>query len=96
MMSQLHGHGGRQGGRVCGQPRRGGFDGSGSEEELLPHRRDHRDLEIAAQGRRIRELERLLAAARVDGHRDFNRDGNRISSSDDGDDGGSDTDLANN
>nr|GEU76907.1 hypothetical protein [Tanacetum cinerariifolium] len=82
--------------QLCLLPRRGGFDGGGSEEELQPHRRDHRDLKIAVQGRRIRELERLLAAVRVDAHRDFNRDGNRISSSDDRDDEGSDTDLANN
>ncbi|GJY46337.1 hypothetical protein Tco_0435400 [Tanacetum coccineum] len=88
---QPRGCGGRRGGRVRGQPRRGGVDGGGGEEEPQPHRRDQRDLEIAAQGRRIRELERLLAAARVDVHRDFNRDGDRVSSSDNGDDGGFDS-----
>ncbi|GJX64116.1 hypothetical protein Tco_0298459, partial [Tanacetum coccineum] len=35
--------------------------------------RDQRDLEIAAQGRRIRELERLLEHARFDDFRDVNR-----------------------
>ncbi|GKE00048.1 hypothetical protein Tco_1388031, partial [Tanacetum coccineum] len=80
---QPRGRGGRRGGRVRGQPRRGGVDGGGGEEEPKPHRWDQRDLEIAAQGIRIRELERLLAAARVDIHRDFNRDGDRVSSSDD-------------
>ncbi|GKD70481.1 retrotransposon protein, putative, ty1-copia subclass, partial [Tanacetum coccineum] len=86
----------RRGGRVRGQPRRSGIDGGGGEEEPQPHRRDQRDLEIAAQGRRIRELERLLAAAKVDVHRDFNRDGDRVCSSDDGNDGGFDTDSASN
>ncbi|GJW17682.1 RNA-directed DNA polymerase [Tanacetum coccineum] len=41
-----------------------------TEEEPLPNRRDQRDLEIAAQGRRIRELERLLAQARLEDYRD--------------------------
>nr|GEW22542.1 hypothetical protein [Tanacetum cinerariifolium] len=36
--------------------------------------RDLRDLEIATQGRRIRELERLLAHARLDDFRDADRD----------------------
>ncbi|PWA70702.1 hypothetical protein CTI12_AA286890 [Artemisia annua] len=89
---QPRGRGGRRGGRVRGQPRRGGVDGGGGEEEPQPHRRDQRDLEIAAQGRRIRELERLLAAARVDIHRDVDR----VSSSEDGDEEGFDTDSASN
>ncbi|GKE35182.1 hypothetical protein Tco_1454504, partial [Tanacetum coccineum] len=78
-------------GQVRGQPRRGGVDGGGGEEEPQPHRRDQWDLKIAAQGRRIRELERLLAVVRVDAHRDFNHDGDRVSSSDGGDYGGFDT-----
>ncbi|GKC44871.1 hypothetical protein Tco_1062593, partial [Tanacetum coccineum] len=50
---QPRGRGGRRGGRVRGQPRRGG-DGGVGEDEPQPHRRDQRNLEIAAQGRRIR------------------------------------------
>ncbi|GAB2217669.1 hypothetical protein Droror1_Dr00000872 [Drosera rotundifolia] len=41
---------------------RGRGRGQGEEE---PRHRDQRDLEIAAMGRRIRELERQLAEARV-------------------------------
>nr|GEV55749.1 NBS-containing resistance-like protein [Tanacetum cinerariifolium] len=40
----------------------------------MTNRRDLRDLEIATQGRRIRELERLLAHARLDDFRDADRD----------------------
>ncbi|GJS22012.1 hypothetical protein Tco_0450644 [Tanacetum coccineum] len=46
-----------------------------TEEEPLPNRRDQRDLEIAAQGRRIRELERLLAQARLEDDRDDEESG---------------------
>ncbi|GKE00049.1 reverse transcriptase domain-containing protein [Tanacetum coccineum] len=35
---QSRGRGGRRGGRVRGQPRRGGVDGGGGEEEPKPHR----------------------------------------------------------
>ncbi|GKB47892.1 RNA-directed DNA polymerase [Tanacetum coccineum] len=91
---QPRGRGGRRGGRVRGQPRRGG-DGGVGEDEPQPHRRDQRDLEIAAQGRRIRELERLLAAARLDVHRDSNHETDRFSNSDVGEDGGSDLSLSN-
>ncbi|GKC93244.1 RNA-directed DNA polymerase [Tanacetum coccineum] len=45
-----------------------------NEEEHRPNRRDQRDLEIAAQGRRIRELERMLAQARLENFRDVDRD----------------------
>lgn len=90
---QPRGRGGRRGGRVCGQPRRGV---DGGEEVPQPHRRDQRDLEIAAQGRRIRELERLLAAARLDVHRDINREVDGVSNSDDGEDEGLDTDSLSN
>ncbi|GJW97046.1 reverse transcriptase domain-containing protein [Tanacetum coccineum] len=44
-----------------------------NEEEHRPNRRDQRDLEIAAQGRRIRELERMLAHARLENFRDVKR-----------------------
>ncbi|GKE69039.1 hypothetical protein Tco_1527111 [Tanacetum coccineum] len=47
---------GRRGGYVRRQPR---HRVDANEEEPRPNRRDQRDLEIAAQGRRIRELERL-------------------------------------
>ncbi|GKA11245.1 reverse transcriptase domain-containing protein [Tanacetum coccineum] len=83
---QPRSHGGRRGGRVRGQPRRGGDVGVG-EDEPQPHRRDQRDLEIAAQGRRIRELKRLLAAARLDVHRDINHETDHFSNSDVGEDG---------
>ncbi|GJS78813.1 gag-pol polyprotein [Tanacetum coccineum] len=85
------GRGRRRGGRVRGQPRRGG-DGGVGEDERQPHRRD---LEIATQGRRIRELERLLAAARLDVHRDINHETDHFSNSDIGEDGGSDLSLSN-
>ena len=90
---QPRGRGGRRGGRVRGQPRRGV---DGGEEVPQPHRRDQRDLEIAAQGRRIRELERLLAAARLDVHRDINHEVDEVSNSDDGEDEGLDTDSVSN
>ncbi|GKB83406.1 gag-pol polyprotein [Tanacetum coccineum] len=90
---QPRGHGGRRGGRVRGQPRRGV---DGGEEVPQPHRRDQRDLEIAAQGRRIRELKRLLAAARLDVHRDINHEVDGVSDSDDGEDEGLDTDSGSN
>ncbi|GJS86349.1 aspartyl protease_2 domain-containing protein [Tanacetum coccineum] len=68
---QPYGRRGRRGGYPRRQPR----PGAGvNEEEPRPNRRDHRDLEIAAQGRRIRELERLLAQARLENFRDVNRD----------------------
>nr|GEU87045.1 hypothetical protein [Tanacetum cinerariifolium] len=91
---QPHARGGRRGGRVRGQPRRGG-DGGVGEDEPQPHRRDQRDLKIASQGRRIRELERLLAAARLDVHRDINHETDRFSYSDVGEDVGSDLSLSN-
>ncbi|GJR82493.1 hypothetical protein Tco_0153278 [Tanacetum coccineum] len=91
---QPRGHGGRRGGRVRGQPRRGGDSGV-SEDERQPHRRDQRDLEIVAQGRRIRELDRLLSASRLDVNRDINHETDRFSNSDVGEDGGSDLSLRN-
>ncbi|GKB99855.1 hypothetical protein Tco_0985992 [Tanacetum coccineum] len=91
---QPRGRGGRRGGRVRRQPPRGG-DGGVGEDERQPHRRDQRDLEIAAQRRRIRELERLLAAARLDVHRDIDHETDRFSNSDIGEDGGSDLSLSN-
>ncbi|GJU98037.1 hypothetical protein Tco_1327308 [Tanacetum coccineum] len=45
-----------------------------NEEEPRPIRRDHWDLEIATQGRRNRELERLLAHARLENFCDINCD----------------------
>ncbi|GJZ70530.1 hypothetical protein Tco_0634080 [Tanacetum coccineum] len=68
---QPRGRRGRRGGYARRQPRPGA---DVNEEEPRPNRRDHRNLEIAAQGRRIRELERLLAQARLDNFRDVNRD----------------------
>ena len=68
---QPRGRRGRRGGYARGQPRQGA---DRNEEEPRPNRRDQRDLEIAAQGRRIRELERLLAHARLDDFRDADRD----------------------
>ncbi|GKD15277.1 hypothetical protein Tco_1199684, partial [Tanacetum coccineum] len=68
---QPRGRRGRRGGYVRGQPRQGA---DVNEEEHLPNRRDQRDLEIAAQGRRIRELERMLAQARLENFRDVDRD----------------------
>ncbi|GKB43842.1 putative RNA-directed DNA polymerase, partial [Tanacetum coccineum] len=91
---QPRGRGGRRGGRVRGQPRRGG-DGGVGEDERQPHRRDQRDLEIAALRRQMRELEHLLAAARLDVHRDINHETNRFSNSDIGEDGASDLLLSN-
>nr|GEW69470.1 hypothetical protein [Tanacetum cinerariifolium] len=67
---QPRGRRGRRGGYVRRQPRHGVDT---NEEELRPNRTDQRDLKIAAQGRRIRELERLLAHARLDDFRDVNR-----------------------
>nr|GEX15088.1 Gag-Pol polyprotein-like protein [Tanacetum cinerariifolium] len=64
---QPRGRRGRRGGYARGQPRPGA---NINEEEPRPNRRDQRDLEIAAQGRRIRELERLLAQARLEDDRD--------------------------
>ncbi|GJW43911.1 reverse transcriptase domain-containing protein [Tanacetum coccineum] len=72
---------GRRGGYARGQPHQGvGVN----EEEHRPNRRDQRDLEITAQGRRIRELERLLAQARLEDFCDVD--------SDDEESGGSDFD----
>ncbi|GKE60809.1 hypothetical protein Tco_1511176 [Tanacetum coccineum] len=51
---------------------------------------------VRAQGRRIRELERLLAAARLDVHRDINHEVDDVSNSDDGEDEGLDTDSGSN
>ncbi|GJR15256.1 probable beta-1,4-xylosyltransferase IRX9 [Tanacetum coccineum] len=51
--------------------------------------------EIAAQGRRIRELERVLAAARLDVHRDINHETDRFTNSDAGEDGWSHLSLSN-
>ncbi|GKE68319.1 transposon ty3-G gag-pol polyprotein [Tanacetum coccineum] len=64
---QPRGRRGRRGGYARRQPRPGADI---NEEEPRPNRRDQRDLEIAAQGRRIRELERLLAQARLEDDRD--------------------------
>ncbi|GKD18061.1 hypothetical protein Tco_1207219 [Tanacetum coccineum] len=50
---------GRRGGYARRQPRPGADT---DEEEPRPNRRDQQDLEIAAQGRQIRELERVLSA----------------------------------
>ncbi|GJT80165.1 reverse transcriptase domain-containing protein [Tanacetum coccineum] len=61
---------GRRGGYVRRQPCHGV---DANEEEPRPNRRDQRDLKIAAQGRRIRELERLLEHARFDDFHDVNR-----------------------
>ncbi|GKA20691.1 hypothetical protein Tco_0700680 [Tanacetum coccineum] len=91
---QSRGRGGRRGGRVLGQPRRGG-DGVVGEDERQPHHQDQRDLEITAQRRRIRKLERLLAEARLDVHRDIDHETDRFSNSDIGEDGGSDLSLSN-
>ncbi|GKC73074.1 hypothetical protein Tco_1118957 [Tanacetum coccineum] len=60
---------GRRGGYVRRQPRHGV---DANEEEPRPNRRNQQDLKITAQGRRIRELERLLAHARLDDFRDVN------------------------
>ncbi|GKD78537.1 RNA-directed DNA polymerase [Tanacetum coccineum] len=68
---QPRGRRGRRGAYVRGQPRQGA---DVNEEEHRPNRRDQRDLEIAAQGRRIRELERMLAQARLENFRDVDRD----------------------
>ncbi|GJU72682.1 retrovirus-related pol polyprotein from transposon TNT 1-94 [Tanacetum coccineum] len=87
------GRGGRRGGRVRSQPRQGV---DGGEEVLQPHRQDQRDLEIATQGRGIRELERLLTAARIEVHHDINREVDGVSNSDDGEDEGLDTDSTSN
>ena len=54
--------------RGRGRGRRGRGRGRGfdpEDEAPANHHRDQRDLEIAAMGRRIRELERQLAEARV-------------------------------
>lgn len=67
---QPRGRRGRRGGYARRQPHHGA---DVNEEEPLPNRRDQRDLEIAAQGRRIRELERLLAQARMDDFRGADR-----------------------
>ncbi|GKE49175.1 hypothetical protein Tco_1480433 [Tanacetum coccineum] len=78
---QPRGRQGRRGGYARGQPHQGvGVN----EEEHRPNRRDQRDLEITAQGRRIRELERLLAQARLEDFCDVD--------SDDEESGGSDFD----
>ena len=53
-----------------------------NEEEPRPNRRDQRDIEIAAQGRRIRELERLLVQARLENFRDVDRDDGESEGSD--------------
>nr|GEZ31931.1 reverse transcriptase domain-containing protein [Tanacetum cinerariifolium] len=67
---QPRGRRGRRGGYVRRQPRHGADT---NEEELRPNRTNQWDLEITAQGRRIRELKRLLAHARLDDFRDVNR-----------------------
>ncbi|GJZ71137.1 hypothetical protein Tco_0634988 [Tanacetum coccineum] len=67
---QPRGRRGRRGGYVRRQPCHGV---NANEEEPRPNRRDQRDLKIAAQGRRIRELEHLLEKARFDDFRDVNR-----------------------
>ncbi|PWA46995.1 hypothetical protein CTI12_AA504100 [Artemisia annua] len=69
---QPRGRRGRRGGYARRQPHHGA---DVNEEEPRPNRRDQRDLEIAAQGRRIRELERLLAQARLENFRDDRDDG---------------------
>ncbi|PWA49561.1 hypothetical protein CTI12_AA478130 [Artemisia annua] len=78
---QPRGRRGRRGGYARGQPRQGA---DRNEEEPRPNSRDQRDLEIAAQGRRIRELERLLAQARLDdfceAYRDEESEGSDINS----------------
>ncbi|GJS12982.1 hypothetical protein Tco_0407454 [Tanacetum coccineum] len=64
---QPRGRRGRRGGYVRRQPRPGA---NINKEELRPNHRDQRDLKIAVQGRRIRELEGLLAQARLENDRD--------------------------
>nr|GEV17079.1 putative RNA-directed DNA polymerase [Tanacetum cinerariifolium] len=70
MMEEDQPHG-RRGGYARRQPCAGA---DVNEEEPRPNRREHRDLEIAAQERRIRELERLLAHARLENFRDVMRE----------------------
>ncbi|GKB31596.1 hypothetical protein Tco_0870997 [Tanacetum coccineum] len=60
---QPHGRRRRRGGYAHRQARPGV---NANEEEPRPNHKDQRDLEIAAEGRRIRELERMLAQSRLE------------------------------
>ncbi|GJU02692.1 reverse transcriptase domain-containing protein [Tanacetum coccineum] len=90
---QPRGRGGRRGGRVRGQPRRGGDGGVGEDEPTHtsgpPGPRD------CSPWKRIQRVGELIAAARLDVHRDSNHETDRFSNSDVGEDGGSDLSLSN-